>query len=887
MIFQTLKTKMISSIKKIALAVVVLTTVNNVNAQLTVNGALTPTFLVNNVLLGTGITASGITYTGDATARGEFNGTLSDIGFADGVLLTTGNISNAIGPNSSTSITTDFGTTSLDPQLTSIASGPVHDAAILEFDFVPTSDSLKFRYVFASEEYPEFVCSSFNDVFGFFISGPDPAGGSYVSQNIAIIPGTTLPVAINTVNPGIAGSASGGGSCTSLAYSSYYFDNSMPPGATVQYDGFTVPLTARAAVTCGQTYHIKIAIADVGDGAYDSGVFLEAGSFSSPGITIVPTISYGGANDSTLYEGCGSACIYFVRTSNLTNADTINVTIGGSATNGVDYNTGVPGVPLPNQLFFAAGQDSISYCINAVADGITEGLETITLSIIQPGVGLCAPITTNATIYLNEYAPLIVSVNDTSLCNLTGTANLFAIVSGGVPPYTYTWTGGLPPVFDPSIAVPVTTNYIVTVNDACTGSPDPTPAVTDTATVTVPVFYSIVHTISYGGANDSTLYEGCGSACIYFIRTSSDANADTVNLIIGGSATNGVDYNTGVSGVSLPNHLFFAAGQDSISYCINAVADGITEGLENITLSINQPGIGLCAPIVTNTTLYLNESAPLTVSVNDTTLCNLGGTANLYTTVSGGVLPYTYAWTGGLPSVPDQSIAVSVTTNYIVIVNDACNGSPDPTPAVTDTATVTVPVFAPLIVNAGNDQLVCPGDMLNLFAIISGGGNPYTYTWITISGTDTVNSRFSPSTSLIATGSGTYQISVQDKCLNTQSDQVTINVEPSCVLNIPNIITPDGHGPAVNEFFFIENLDRFPGSSLAVYNRWGNKIYESSDYKNDWSGSKSVDGVYYYILKVPVSGNVLAKAEDSPSYKAQSSDASKIFTGYFQITRLK
>ena len=126
-------------------------------------------------------------------------------------------------------------------------------------------------------------------------------------------------------------------------------------------------------------------VTDGGDDILDSGVFLEEGSFSSQGVTIVPEISYGGTNDSTLYEGCGLAFIYFVRTSNLANADTVNLTIGGSAVNGVDYNTGVPGVPLPNQLIFAAGQDSISYCINAVSDGVLEGLDTIQLSIILTG----------------------------------------------------------------------------------------------------------------------------------------------------------------------------------------------------------------------------------------------------------------------------------------------------------------------------------------------------------------------------------------------------------------------------------------------------------------------------------------------------------------------
>ena len=371
------------------------------------------------------------------------------------------------------------------------------------------------------------------------------------------------------------------------------------------------------------------------------------------------------------------------------------------------------------------------------------------------------------------------------------------------------------------------------------------------------------------------------------MRTSNIANADTVNVTIGGSAINGVDYNTGVSGIPLPSQLFFAPGQDSISYCINAVADGITEGLDTITLAILQTGISLCAPPTLNATIYLNEYAPLTVVTSDTTFCNLGGTANITTTVSGGVQPYTYTWTGGLPPVADPTTTVASTTSYIVTVSDACTGSPDPTPAVSDTATITVAVFAPLTVNAGSDLLVCPGDVLNLQALISGGGNPYVYNWTTVSGTGTVDSPNSSVTTVAANSSSTYQITVSDVCLNTQNDQVTINVEPSCILNIPNVITPDAHGPALNEFFYVENLDKFPGSILTIYNRWGNKIYESADYKNNWNGSKCVDGVYYYILTVPILGNVLANAEESPSFKTQSSSNKKVFAGYFQITRMK
>lgn len=104
-------------------------------------------------------------------------------------------------------------------------------------------------------------------------------------------------MAINTVNPGVAGANSGGGTCTSLGYSSYYHDNTG--GAQVQYDGWTSVFTAQANVIPCQTYHLKLAIADVGDGAYDSGVFLEGNSFVSQGTSVAAAVATPGYSSTT------------------------------------------------------------------------------------------------------------------------------------------------------------------------------------------------------------------------------------------------------------------------------------------------------------------------------------------------------------------------------------------------------------------------------------------------------------------------------------------------------------------------------------------------------------------------------------------------------------
>ncbi|MBS1548057.1 MAG: choice-of-anchor L domain-containing protein, partial [Bacteroidetes bacterium] len=172
-----------------------------------------------------------------------------------------------------------------DNDLMILSGQSINNAAILEFDFVPNGDSLHFKFVFGSEEYPTYVCSNFNDAFGFFLSGPGLSGPfTNNAVNIALVPGTTVPITINTINSGVAGTAGTPSTCAAADpnwqnNSVYYVDNAS--GATVAFNGFTTVLTALAAVQCGQTYHIKLAIGNGTDSALQSGVFLEAGSFQS------------------------------------------------------------------------------------------------------------------------------------------------------------------------------------------------------------------------------------------------------------------------------------------------------------------------------------------------------------------------------------------------------------------------------------------------------------------------------------------------------------------------------------------------------------------------------------------------------------------------------
>ncbi|MBI1265957.1 MAG: hypothetical protein GC193_00865, partial [Cryomorphaceae bacterium] len=248
------------------------------SAQLVVNTSASGTDLAN-ALIGSGVTISNVNLDCGPNASGLFTGgNTTNVGIDQGVLLTTGLATDAIGPNSAGNTSFDHSSTYHgDADLQAISAFPLNDACSLSFDFTSQSSLITVQYSFASEEYNEYVCSVYNDLFAFFVTGPNPMGGQYSNQNVALIPGTNLPVAINAVNNGSPGSQSSG-NCTSLDYSSFYVNN--VGGTSIEYDGFTVVFTAEIPITPGEDYSFKFVIADVSDGVLDSGVFIKGESFS-------------------------------------------------------------------------------------------------------------------------------------------------------------------------------------------------------------------------------------------------------------------------------------------------------------------------------------------------------------------------------------------------------------------------------------------------------------------------------------------------------------------------------------------------------------------------------------------------------------------------------
>jgi hypothetical protein len=423
-------------------------------AQLTVSQQ-NATTLVQNVLVGSGVTVSNISFQGAAPMIGSFNGSNSNIGFSSGIIMSTGKIQDALGPNQETGSGAEMnvnGNALLDNILT--GNNQTLDAAVLRFNFVCEGNKVQFRYVFASEEYPEYVCSDFNDVFGFFISGPGITG----NQNLAVLPGSNALVSINSVNGGSVGSEGSSGNPCILSNSNLYRPNSS---SSVEYDGWTSILTAMSNVIPCETYTLTIAIADVKDRLYDSAVFLESKSFTSTEIGLSSESSYvDGLSD--IYEDCGYNTVSLKRSGDLSSPLTINLITGGTATYGVDYTA------FPTSITFPAGEYEVSFQVFALADGISEPAgETIEIIYTQTG---CFGTTTKQ-VNLKVYDPpptLLVNAGLDQSYNCPNVeVTLTASASGGVQPYSYQWQN-FPALQNPVNATPgSSTTYSVIATDQC------------------------------------------------------------------------------------------------------------------------------------------------------------------------------------------------------------------------------------------------------------------------------------------------------------------------------------------------------------------------------------------------------------------------------------
>ncbi len=807
--------------------------------------AWTATDLVQNILVGQGVQVSNVRFNGatgviGCDAIGTFytdsNAATTNMGLREGILLTTGSITGAPGPNTSERITSNYHCSSYtDTSLQSMAGASVglYNTSVLEFDFIPQTDSVGFRYVFASEEYPEYINSQYNDIFAFFVSGPKPGGGTYSDTNIAKIPGVDMPVSVHNVNQ--------------IRNSAYFVDNfgapygdpTMWPTAQLEYDGFTSVLTASIRVIPCQLYHIRISISDVNDSSVDSGVFLESESFSAKSLEL--SIRTSDSSETTSHEVKETCCIDIIVKKLISHpeGDTLSIYRTNLGAGNGDYTLtpAVSATPArPSLIPFPEGVDSLVFHLCGTADEIYEALEHFRLHYKL--VHDCNYLID--TFGIVNVVPL--SLN-TPLPGETGTnVTIIAYNTGGVPPYTYTWvnlltgdtvyttgTGG-----QSSIVVPLEPlrQYNICVTDACgttTCSPcavGPTPIFIDTATHYDTVCNGSTATLTCSGATTYQWYYGTNTS------TSPVATGPifTTPTITGTRIYTLVAYHDtlGMTWMNTRRHYIYVEALPTVTLYDEDHNRNSTGNLT--TYTCNDQRVHLRAAHASTSTLRWGTSGPFgdpdTHSVWPTQATTTGssssttvqlyvqGPAPRHCLTNRTVTIYSYKYptlsaspdveicttaTFTLRAVPSSASGVqywhngntsrrstgewtnlrpTASTDYII---HAATGGSYVTCEVTDTVHVTVWPKPTLTTNA-NPSPACSGETVTLT-----GGGASTYTWkrgsTTIANT-AVTTVTNTNTNATTASNVTYQLQGTDVhgCTNTQNLTLQVHSVPTVTL---------------------------------------------------------------------------------------------------------
>ncbi len=761
-----------------------------------------PASLVQNTLLGPGVTVSNINFSGSGGAIGRFTANGTNLGIQSGVVITTGTIANngngPQGPNNQANAGVDNGTPGFGALSNLVGGTSTYNASILEFDFIPYADTVRFKYVFGSEEYPEYVGSQFNDVFAFFISGPGISG----AQNIARLP-SGVPVTINNVNNGTSSPAPG---VTPIgAVNPQYFvpngNGSQSPyngsSAYIQYDGFTKVLEAVSKVQCGKTYHLIIAIADVGDGIFDSGIFLEANSLTSKApVEIKYTMSSDPFNDGkTMAEGCVSTTVTLTRTTGISQSLTIPIIVSGTATEGVDYSN------IPNSVTFNPGQTSINFNFSAFADGIAEGIETINLDFqTLDACGNLSPFMLN--LQIGDIQPVTVTVNSVEKLCPQDEAVLTAVPGGGSGPYTILWSTG---ETTPSITVnpTATQNYTVSVTDACLHQ-----TVTATATVTVPVYQPLTLVTT----PDIT------EICPYVPKQLTvQANGGAGNYVYSWHLANGTVLGT--------NDTLNVKPSTSTMYYIEVTDQ--------------------CGVSTIDSVMYTITSPPLLLTMSPNQLICPGDTVPISVTATGGYGQYFYNWLHSGETTAQVFVHPYTTTSYTVSVSDECQTF---TVEGTTTVNVTVPV-ADFAISSN----VLFEDLPITFQNLTIGGN--TYYWEFGDGQHSTlvhpNNTYDVPGTYYVTLIATNAIGCKDTVVKP------ITIEEEWWIYVPNTFTPDGN---LFNNTFKASMIGIKETEVFIYDRWGQEVFHSTSIRWEWDGTYKdllvPDGTYTYKIKFVSKSNI-------------------------------
>jgi len=568
----------------------------------------------------------------------------------------------------------------------------------------------------------------------------------------------------------------------------YYVNNSG--GTSIQYDGFTAVLTARSKVQCGETYHLRIAIADAGDPIFDSGIFLEANSLTSyKPIESEHLISQDLFNSPDIVaESCVSTTFTLNRNPNFSaNALTIPVVTSGTATNGVDY------VGIPTSVTFPAGVSSISFSFQALEDGLIEGLETLDVSfMVTDPCGNITPLIHN--LFIQDIEPLSVIIDGANPTCPGDPIELFANINGGGEPYDIVWNTGetTQSIF---VSPTSTQTFSVSVTDGCLMQTD-----NDSYQVVVPIYPPV----TLNPTPDIT------SICPY-VPELLESN------VSGGLGPYVYNWDSNFESTIGTNADYTATPSTTTTYTVT-----VTD---------------FCGETTNADIVYTITSPPLLVDMSPAIEICPGDSVLITTTSTGGWGQHFYSWSHSTETTPDIWVKPMTTTVYEVSVSDECQ-----TFTVEDTTSV---IVVKPTANFTSTSTVFFNDFPITFQNLS--QNAVSYEWFF--GDGNTDTQVHTQNEYDVPGQYVITLIATDAKGCKDTIQKPILIEEEWWFYAPNTITPDGN--RINGKFKVSTIG-IRELNVSIYNRWGEVVFVAHDPDFEWDAT--YDGVYVpdgtYVYKI-------------------------------------
>ena len=805
---------------------------------------------VNNITSPNNSADSGLGY----ESYGSFDATNANFPFDDGLVLTTKEV---------TGIPDDTGMGGTNPpwggdadldELIITPGDDTNNATVIEFDFIPFVDEINFNYFLASDEWPVFVCD-YADTFAFILSGPGISDiNSYDHDanpntpdiqadmgglNIATIPGTNIPVSVVNIHldddcdPGELGE---------FAVPQLY-DNTFSGNGATQFNGQTEPLTASATVIPGETYQIKLVIADRNDAAFDSAVFIEGSSFDLGEVDLGPDITLGSdeavceGDTITLDAGPGGTNTTYTWFKDFQeipgeNGQFLDVTESGTYSVAVAFSLDCLQTDSITVEFFPEPEVPTGETVELCAGGTVtlDGTPTNLSDIVNPQYqwskdGTVINGATNPTLDVDEAGAYEIEVNAEACTNITGNFTVDLVD------------------YQVDIVQPgqncVDTGQTLEVSADVTGLSNAQQSNLDYEW-TFDGNTENTESIQLGSTQNVTLtttINGCEQTTTETIEVYTNPEVPSLgsSIICPGDTSNLNATPDNASALADTNYTWFQDGAELVGEN-NAVLQIDESG--NYEVEVDNNGCTTTRSIDVDLIDYTLDLG------TDVTACTDVGGSNSFEIVpqisgipDSDLDQVDYDWSSGETSgsiVVDANGTYSLTTTY-----QGC----------TQTDEVQVTFIQSLAVDLGDDFKSCFTDQVTLTTGLPNDDPDVSFSW---SKDGNVLSD-ETSSSLNIQEAGTYAVEVNNQgCTSNAMVNVTGYDVDNCTITQGLSPNEDGLNDCLDLTFL---NDRTGIDNVQIFNRYGRKVFESNSYVDqfcgqDDDGDKLTTGTYFYVIKL-------------------------------------